>query len=89
MAHTKSAEKRHRQDEKRRLRNRGRVRAIKKQIKSFEELVKSGSAEDLKKAYNTAAKLLDKSAAKRTIHPNAAARKKSQLARKVAAKAGK
>ena len=65
MPHTSSAEKRHRQDEKRRLRNRGRVRAIKKQIKSFEELLKSGSADDLKKAYNTAAKLLDKSAAKR------------------------
>jgi small subunit ribosomal protein S20 len=89
MPHTSSAEKRQRQYEKRRLRNRGRIRAIKKQIKSFEDLLKSGSTDDLKKAYNTAAKLLDKSAAKRTIHPNAAARKKSQLARKVAAKAGK
>lgn len=89
MPHTSSAEKRHRQDEKRRLRNRGRIRAIKKQIKSFDEVVKDGSVEDLRTAYNAAAKLLDRAAAKRTIHPNAAARKKSQLAKKVAAKTKK
>ncbi len=86
MPHTKSAEKRHRQYEKGRLRNKGRIRAITKQLKAFDATVKTGDAAALQKAYNEAAGKLDKAAAKRTIHPNAAARKKSQLAKKLLAK---
>lgn len=90
MPHTKSAEKRHRQYEKNRLRNKGRIRAINKQLKVFDAAVKAGDATALQTAYNDAAGKLDKAAAKRTIHPNAAARKKSQLAKKLfATKGGK
>jgi small subunit ribosomal protein S20 len=84
MPHTHSAEKRLRQDEKRRLRNKARVRGIKKQIKVFLDAVKS-APDKAAAEYNLAAGKLDRAAAKRTIHPNAAARKKSQLAKKLAA----
>lgn len=86
MPHTKSAEKRHRQYEQRRLRNKGRIRAINKLLKAFDSTHKTGDAAALQTAYNTAVGKLDKAAAKRTIHPNAASRKKSQLARKLHAK---
>ena len=86
MPHTSSAEKRQRQYEKRRLRNKSRIRAIKKQLKSFSDVVKTGTAEELQNEYNLAVKKLDRAAARRTIHPNLAARKKSQLARQLAAK---
>jgi len=89
MPHTSSAEKRQRQYEKRRLRNKGRLRAIKKQVRQFDDAIKSNHTDNLATDFAAAAKLLDKAAAKRTIHPNAAARKKSQLARKMnAVKAG-
>lgn len=83
MPHTQSAEKRLRQTETRRLRNRARLKVIKNDVKSFLDVIKNGSAEDALKAYNIAAGHIDKAAAKRTIHPNKAARKKSQLARQL------
>jgi small subunit ribosomal protein S20 len=81
MPHTSSAKKRLRQGAKRRESNRAAKSAIKTQIKRVLEIAKSGSAEDLQKEYNLAAKRLDKAAAKRIVHPNMAARKKSQLGR--------
>jgi small subunit ribosomal protein S20 len=86
MPHTRSAKKNQRKTEKRRLHNRAIKKAIKTQIKKVEEVAESGAAEQLKTEYNLAAKKLDKAAAKRVIHPNLAARKKSQLARLVHAK---
>ena len=83
MPHTKSAKKRLRQNEKRRLRNRSTKSAIKTQIKKVLAAAKGGTAEGLRTQLNLAAKKLDKAAAKRIIHPNLAARKKSQLARLV------
>jgi small subunit ribosomal protein S20 len=90
MPHTKSAKKNQRKAEKRRLHNRSIVRAVKTQIKRF-LAAKDGPIEKLREEYRLAAKKLDKAAAKRTIHPNLASRKKSQLsrllhAREVAAK---
>jgi small subunit ribosomal protein S20 len=87
MPHTKSAKKSLRQTEKRRLHNRAIKKTLKKQIKSFFEIVETGTAEQLREEYNKTAKKLDKAAAKRVIHPNQAARKKSQLQQKVNAKA--
>jgi len=80
MPHTRSAKKNMRKSEKRRLRNRATKKGIKVQIKAFIAALE-GPADELKKQYNLAAKKLDKAAAKRVIHPNLAARKKSQLAR--------
>lgn len=86
MAHTKSAEKRHRQDEKRRLRNRAAKKAIKGHIKDLMAAVKAGNPDEVQKEFKAAVKKLDKAAAKRVVHPNLAARKKSQLAKLVSAK---
>ena len=83
MAHTSSAKKRLRQTQKRRLRNRATKKALKVQIKKVLAAAKDGNADTLKTEFNAAAKKLDKAAAKRVIHPNLAARKKSQLARMV------
>jgi small subunit ribosomal protein S20 len=85
MPHTRSAKKNLRKTEKRRLANRSAKKAIKTQIKRFLEAT-DGPVEELRKEYNLAAKKLDKAAAKRVIHPNLAARKKSQLARALHAK---
>ena len=81
MPHTRSAKKSQRKIKRRRLRNRATKKAIKIQVKEVTDVVKAGSAEDLQKAFNLAAKKLDKAAARRVIHPNTAARKKSQLAK--------
>lgn len=88
MPHTKSAKKHQRQSEKRRLANRATKKALKTQIKRFEAVAATpeGAADKLQAEYNLAAKKLDKAAAKRVIHPNLAARKKSQLAKKLRAK---
>lgn len=83
MPHTKSAKKRLRQNEKRRLRNRATKKAIKTQIKKVLAACKQGDLEQLRKEFKVAAKKLDKAAARRIIHANLAARKKSQLARMV------
>lgn len=82
MPHTRSAKKNQRKTEKRRLHNRAVKKALKTQVKRFLAAME-GTIEELKKEYNLAAKKLDKAAAKRVIHPNLAARKKSQLARKL------
>lgn len=81
MPHTSSAKKNLRKSEKRRLHNRSVKSALRTQLKKVLAAAKTGTLDDLKKEYNLAAKKLDKAAAKRIIHPNLAARKKSQLAR--------
>jgi small subunit ribosomal protein S20 len=85
MPHTKSARKNLRKSEKRRRQNRVAKKDIKIQLKSFEEALE-GPVEKLRDEYKKAAKRLDKAAAKRIIHPNMAARKKSQLAIQINAK---
>ena len=83
MAHSVSAEKRMRQNAKRQARNRWRKAKVKQVVKDYSEALSAGdaakAAEDLKKAYRQ----LDRTAAKGTIHKNAASRKKSRLARKL------
>ena len=89
MAHSLSAKKRIRQNAKRRAVNRWRKGQVKDVVKGLEDAVHSGdqakAAQQLKAVY----KKLDQVAAKGTIHPNAAARKKSRLARRVSAMAAK
>ena len=80
MPHTRSAKKHQRQSEKRRLHNRAVKRAVKKQIKAFLAGLPEGTVEDARVQFSLTVKKLDKAAAKRIIHPNLAARKKSQLA---------
>jgi small subunit ribosomal protein S20 len=86
MPHTRSAKKQLRKTEKRRLNNRMVMKILKTQVKKVLAVSTSGTLDDLRKEYKLAAKKLDKAAAKRVIHPNLAARKKSQLARLLLAK---
>ena len=88
MPHLKSAKKRMRQTLKRRDHNRATKKALKKQLKSVAEVAgeKQVNLEQLKKEAVIAIKKLDKAAARRVIHPNTAARKKSQIARLINAK---
>jgi small subunit ribosomal protein S20 len=81
MPHTTSAKKRLKQNLKRREHNRSVKKTVKTQIKRVLEVAKSGTVEQLQQEYNLAAKKLDKAAAKRMVHPNLAARKKSQLSK--------
>jgi small subunit ribosomal protein S20 len=81
MPHTPSAKKNLRKGLKRRLHNRAVIKELKLQIKKVLATADSGTLDQLRQEYRTAAKKLDKAAAKRIVHPNLAARKKSQLAR--------
>src|SRR5208283_3533795 len=87
MPHTPSAKKNLRKSEKRRLANRAVKKALRTYIKRVETAAEEGTLEQLRTEYNLAAKKLDKAAAKRVVHPNMAARKKSQLARLINEKA--
>jgi len=86
MPHTPSAKKRMRQYDKRRKYNRSYKKAIKERLKTFQEAVKTGTPEQVQTEFKAAVKKLDKAAARRVIHPNKAAHKKSQLALMLQAK---
>ncbi|MGQ0560430.1 MAG: 30S ribosomal protein S20 [Gemmatimonadota bacterium] len=80
MANTRSAEKRNRQDQKRNLHNRAQRSRLRTAIK---RVATETDATRAAEAYKETAALLDRLASRRAIHPNKAARKKSQLARQV------
>lgn len=85
MANSRSAEKRHRQEEKRRLHNRAQRSRLRTSIKKVRN---AADAETAVLAYRETAAMLDRFATRRLIHPNKAARTKSQLARVVASLGG-
>jgi small subunit ribosomal protein S20 len=85
LANSKSAEKRIRQAEKQRMHNRVQRSRLKTSIKKVNVAT---DAEAALLAYRETAAILDRFATRRLIHPNKAARKKSQLARKVQALGG-
>ena len=81
MANIKSQIKRNRQSELARQRNKAGRSTLKTRIKSFMQAVESGDKDAATAAYREAARSLDKAAAKRIIHKNTAANKKSRLAK--------
>lgn len=83
MANTKSALKRARQSEKRRLLNKARKTRVKNIIKDVEEAIKNGSLEDALRLFSQAQKIILRTASKGTIHKNKAARKISRLHHKI------
>ena len=83
MAHSRSARKRIVQNARARARNRWRKRRIRGDVKDFLKAVHDGDPEKAKEAYREATKALDQVAAKGTIHKNAAARRKSRLAKRL------
>lgn len=80
---TKSAKKRIRQNETRRLRNRRRKTALKQSIRKFDETVSAGQKDQAAAQLKDVYKKLDRIADQGTIHKNAAARKKSRLAKRL------
>ena len=85
MANTSSAEKRVRQERKRNLHNRSQRSRLKTAIKN---VMQATDAEAGTAALREVSGLLDRMATRRLIHRNKAARKKSQLARLLAARQG-
>jgi small subunit ribosomal protein S20 len=85
MPNSPSAAKRLRQSTKRRLHN----RITKKVIKtSMKKAIRSANENNMEKAeadFRAAVAKIDKAGARRVLHPNTAARRKSKLARALAA----
>ncbi|HUP35980.1 MAG TPA: 30S ribosomal protein S20 [Candidatus Limnocylindria bacterium] len=86
MANTRSAKKRIRQNEKRRLRNRSVRSAVRGSVKNAREAL-GGKAADSATVVREAIRAIDRAVTKGIIHRNTAARRKSALARKLSAPA--
>jgi len=84
VANTKSAIKRMRQEEARRLRNRAVRSRIRTSVKTARAAVGTPGV-DPRAAVLEAIRALDKAVTKGVVHRNTAARKKSALARRLAA----
>ena len=80
MANIKSQIKRNRQNEKRRVRN----RRVRSEINTRTKAVASAESGDADEEFRVAVKRIDKAVQKGVIHKNAAARKKSRLAKRLA-----
>ncbi|WP_022850292.1 30S ribosomal protein S20 [Limisalsivibrio acetivorans] len=87
MAHTLSAKKRIRQNEKRNLANRAYKSRMKTTIKKFLSAVESGDKETAAKAYLDAERTIRKIASKGVIHKNQASRRVSRLATRLSSMA--
>ena len=83
MPNIKASVKSIKQDQKRRARNILAKTNIKKASKKVLEAIANNNASEAKTLLALADKAIDKAAANNTIHRNAAARKKSKLAKKV------
>ena len=84
MPNIKSAKKRVLVIKKKTLINQMHKTALKTAIRKFDEAVEAKNADEAKACFATAVSKLDKSVKHGILHKNAAARKKSQLALKLA-----
>ncbi len=85
MPNTKSAIKRLKQSEVRRMRNKSIKSRTKTEIKKVLAAIESGDVAAAEAQYKVAAKQLDKSASSNVIHKNAAGRQKSRMQRLIKA----
>ena len=83
MAHHKSALKRIKQNEKRRLRNKHNKSTLRTFIKRVREAVESNDAAGAREALAAAIPVIDKAASKGVIHSSNASRNVSRLTRLV------
>ncbi|MEJ2690982.1 MAG: 30S ribosomal protein S20 [Deltaproteobacteria bacterium] len=83
MANHKSALKRDRQSQQRRLRNRNNRTQVKNAIRKINEAVAAQSVEGAQEALRSAIPVIDRAAVKGAIHKKNASRKVSRLTRKV------
>ena len=85
MPNIKSAKKRLKQDLVRNERNRAVKRAIRTFYRRVVDAVTAGDQEKARAEFKLVTIKLDRAAARRVIHPNAAARTKSRLSAKIKA----
>lgn len=85
MANHKSAEKRNRQAQVRRLRNKMNRKRMKSSIRKLDEAIAAGVADDAQVALRDATIVIAKTASKGTIHQKTASRKISRLTKRVKA----
>lgn len=83
LANHKSALKRARQNERRRMRNKSTKTRVKNIVKDVRLAVSDNSKESALNKFNTAKSLIDKAAKKGAIHKKTASRKISRLSRLV------
>ena len=83
MANTKQALKRMRVTAKRTARNRHVKSTVKTVVRRFSDTLAQGDLDTARDTFQNAAKSLDKAASKGVVHKNAAARKKSRLAKRL------
>ena len=79
MPNHKSAEKRVRQSEKRRVINRGNRTKVRTYIKKLRTALDSAKSDDVQKVLPETISVIDKAVQKGVMHKNAAARYKSRL----------
>ena len=83
MAHSLSAKKRIRQNIKRRVINRSHRSNLKTNLRAVNEAVVHGDLNTAETKFRDACRLLDREASHGLIHRNAAARRKSRMARRI------
>jgi len=82
MTHSKSAEKRVRQNRKNRLANRERLSGVRTALKRVEQAAASGDKAAVAKAVAAAYSRIDKAERTHALHRNTAARRKALVARR-------
>lgn len=83
MANHKSAIKKIRQDEERRLRNRAYKTRLRTAIKKLESELSAENTDVAQTMFQEVSSIIDRTASKGIIHKNTAARKKSRLSKRV------
>jgi small subunit ribosomal protein S20 len=85
LAHSRSAEKRIRQNENHRLRNRGNLSQLRTDIKKLRKVLDDQDAQKAKQLLPGTTALIDRMVKKGVIHENTGSRYKSRLAKLVSA----
>ncbi len=84
MANIKSQIKRNKQNEKARQRNKAVKSALRTHVRKFREAADAGNVDEATTALRVASRQLDKAVSKGVIHKNAAANRKSAIAKRLA-----
>jgi len=84
LANHKSAIKRIRSNERKRLRNRMWRSSARTKVKKARATIETGAVEEARQATIEAIRTLDKAASKGVLHPNNVARRKSRLMKRLA-----
>jgi small subunit ribosomal protein S20 len=84
VANIKSQIKRNKQNEKAHMRNKATKSALRTHVRKFREAVEGGNIDEATEALRVASRQLDKAVSKGVIHKNAAANRKSAIAKRLA-----